>query len=53
MKWYNNLYFRLMLLTVAFGLSIWAFFISWKAALMVGISWYMCNIIDNVLKPKS
>ena len=38
---------------IAFGLSIWAFFISWKAALIVSISWFICNIVENVLKPKS
>ena len=51
MKWYNNLYFRFTLIMVALGLSIWAFFISWKAALIVGISWYICNIVDKLLRP--
>lgn len=51
MKWYNKLWFRFILVLIAFGLTVYGCIISWKAALLVILSWWLCNI-DDQLKPK-
>ena len=51
MSWYNTLLFRMIMILVSVAVGTCAFWINWKAATVMFLSWWICNLAD-VLKPK-